>query len=448
MKVVEIGIVLGSGLVQGYGNFGKHITLDEYRKVVTEAQNLINEVLLADTTSPDKDSCRDFATYGECLSRYMYNQCKSEDSFSKCRRTCGLCSIGFENDYCYDKFTLLTSTEIADSANAISPHLKYEKFRPETIFCNKIRENDQENLIKYITETGLLKSLFKDLLPTALLTADSLLESNGQKSLLCDGLGGRICQYTCGQCKTHSAVDGSDLNCYQKHNLWARYYIGMKSTDVPTVSLKQQCPLSGKQAEDPLEETIRKEVITIEEQFDEQLRLKKQHIPQGAPGYLPSMSKAIHQDELIFDPNRFNVNRARNFKPSQPEPICSSHKDDFGKLEKILKQHYDNTNVKCEVTDCNGPREKVYRCTVTCNHGKFVTMSRHDGFGQNFHFECFGNKSRACRPYYCRNHPKDPTCSKCTSLFSCTGLEGNHRYKQIAGILEDAKCSKEFVVTV
>lgn len=175
-------------------------------------------------------SFSDKASYGECLTDFIHNKCQSPESLSKCRRTCGFCTIGFENDYCYDKITVLTKTEIAKSPNFVSSHINYAKSRPETVLCQKIRNNNTDELEEYLKNTRFFLDLFKDFI-----SDKSTDNTHKLRNLLCDGLGGQICQYSCGLCRENSAVDGSELDCYKKHNH------AIKNKETHTL-----CPLSGK----------------------------------------------------------------------------------------------------------------------------------------------------------------------------------------------------------
>merc|ERR1719361_3122276 len=60
----------------------------------------------------------------------------------------------------------------------------------------------------------------------------------------CNGLGGKMCAYTCGKCRTVSKYDGSALNCYRDWNQLSRHY--QANPEYLVLDLDISCPLSGK----------------------------------------------------------------------------------------------------------------------------------------------------------------------------------------------------------
>lgn len=263
------------------------------------------------------------------------------------------------------------------------------------------------------------------------------------KDFSCAGLGGRLCGYTCGQCKEQSTVDGSGLDCYAKWNRQQEVYQEMRSFIVLDTDLS--CPLNGKSArtdasvanggdsEDEDYESEDEEWENEDDGNDEEQKSEEEN-DENISENETDQEKETDQDEhnhIDHDYEMQNdaINVAGNKKKEDSEGqsnfISSDiESEDLLAIEAVLEQSISAVFSSCRISRKDGPRKINVECQANCEskNKQFVSLSKHNGQTGGFSFSCMGQRGkRYCVSENCGGGRPGANyqCNRCSLQFAC-----------------------------
>ena len=115
------------------------------------------------TESVSQYQCRDLVTFKTCISRLLFGECSFNEI--QCRRTCGRCSSGNQQDYCYDAMLDLDTWDIAKSPLAekrvgVDIYGGSSTNRYITNMCWSVFRNTEESNLERRTYLALFRPYF------------------------------------------------------------------------------------------------------------------------------------------------------------------------------------------------------------------------------------------------------------------------------------------------
>ena len=238
------------------------------------------------------------------------------------------------------------------------------------------------------------------------------------KDFSCSGLGGRLCGYTCGQCKETSTVDGSKLNCYAKWNRQQAVYQEMRSFIVLDTDLS--CPLSGKSQKNQVAKEVVSEDEETENEDEEEWEAEDEDEEEEETEYEDAHDHENHEHDMQNDAIDSQVEENEITDQSLSYDV---EPEDMSGIEAVLERSLSDAFSSCKISKKDGPRKINIQCTAKCSDKKqFVSLSKHNGQSGSFNFVCMGQKGkRYCVSENCGGGRPGANfqCNRCSLQFAC-----------------------------